>query len=118
MSERNDFGSFIVGFLVGGLTGAAVALLLAPQSGEETRTVIKEKAIELKEKADDVYGEVSTKAGALASDVKIKADDLSKEAAKKAAELKAKGQALIDENKVKLTKLAKGTKDKGTEIPA
>ena len=48
MSERDNFGAFLIGFLVGGITGAVVSLLYAPKSGDETRTVIKEKAIELK----------------------------------------------------------------------
>ena len=50
MSERDNFGAFLIGFLVGGITGAVVSLLYAPKSGDETRTVIKEKAIELKER--------------------------------------------------------------------
>ena len=37
MSDRDEFGAFLVGFIVGGLTGAVVSLLFAPQSGEETR---------------------------------------------------------------------------------
>ena len=45
MSERDEFGAFLVGFIVGGLTGAVVALLFAPHSGEETRAVIKERSI-------------------------------------------------------------------------
>lgn len=53
MSERDNFGTFLVGFLVGGLTGAVVALLYAPQSGEKTRAVIKEKAIELVDTLED-----------------------------------------------------------------
>ena len=33
MSDKNgDFGAFVSGFLIGGLVGAAVALLFAPQS--------------------------------------------------------------------------------------
>ena len=75
MSERNDFGSFMVGFIVGGLTGAVVALLLAPQSGEETRAVIKEKAIELKDKAGETYDEVAAKATAVAADASVKAGE-------------------------------------------
>jgi len=51
MSERNDFGAFLVGFIVGGVSGALTALLLAPQTGEETRTMIKDKAIELRDQA-------------------------------------------------------------------
>ena len=51
MSDRDEFGAFLVGFVVGGLTGAVVALLFAPQSGEETRALIKDKSIELRDKA-------------------------------------------------------------------
>lgn len=39
-NQSNDFGSFLAGFIVGGLVGAAVALVLAPGSGEETRSQI------------------------------------------------------------------------------
>jgi gas vesicle protein len=49
MADRDDFGSFLIGFVVGGLTGAVVSLLFAPQSGEETRAVIKEKSFELRD---------------------------------------------------------------------
>ena len=51
MSDRDDFGAFLIGFVVGGVAGAVAALLLAPQSGEETRALIKEKSIELRDKA-------------------------------------------------------------------
>ncbi len=34
---------FLFGFIVGMLTGAAIGLLMAPESGEETRNLIKEK---------------------------------------------------------------------------
>ena len=36
----------MLGFLIGALVGAAVALLLAPSSGEELRTNIKSRANE------------------------------------------------------------------------
>jgi len=51
MSDHDEIGTFFVGFIVGGLTGAIVTLLFAPQSGEETRTLIKDKSIELLDKA-------------------------------------------------------------------
>ena len=48
MSENNG-GSFFLGFLVGVMAGAAAALLLTPQSGEELRRTLEEKGVELKD---------------------------------------------------------------------
>jgi gas vesicle protein len=53
MSERNDCGSFMGGLLMGGIVGALVALVLAPQSGEETRKLLKDKALELGKEISD-----------------------------------------------------------------
>ncbi len=117
MSDRSDFGSFLVGFVIGGLTGAAVALLLTPQSGEETRTMIREKAIELKDKAVDTYEDVSDKAEAIAADAKVKATDLSREAKAKADELTSKGQVVLEQQKAKVTEIAKKVR-KSTEAEA
>ena len=76
MSERDDFGTFLLGFIIGGLTGAVVALMLAPQSGEETRTVIKEKAIELRDMAEKTADEVSTKASEEAVQLRKQAEEV------------------------------------------
>ena len=46
-------GTVVVAFVLGALTGAAVALLLAPATGEETRRILSEKAKEGREKASD-----------------------------------------------------------------
>ena len=60
-------GSIILAFFLGGLLGAGVALLLAPQPGEETRKKIKELAEEAKEKAagyaEQVKGKVTSTVG-------------------------------------------------------
>jgi gas vesicle protein len=53
MSERNDFGSFMGGLLMGSIVGALAALVLAPQSGEETRKLLKDKAFELGKEISD-----------------------------------------------------------------
>jgi gas vesicle protein len=51
--DDNGAGTIIVAFVLGALTGAAVALLLAPASGEETRRLLSEKAKEGRDKASD-----------------------------------------------------------------
>jgi gas vesicle protein len=48
---KDNSGSLMVAFVVGALTGAAVALLFAPASGEETREFLGQKAREGKAKA-------------------------------------------------------------------
>lgn len=45
-------GTVIVAFVLGAVTGAAVALLMAPASGEETRRLLGEKARESRERAE------------------------------------------------------------------
>lgn len=49
MAQDNS-GSVMVAFVMGALAGAAVALLFAPASGEETREFLGEKAREGKAK--------------------------------------------------------------------
>ncbi|NHZ71607.1 MAG: hypothetical protein GWP17_00770 [Aquificales bacterium] len=64
MNENNsDFGAFLAGFVIGGLVGAATALILAPQSGEQTRGQISSKSNELRETSGQrvqQYRELST----------------------------------------------------------
>jgi gas vesicle protein len=76
MSDRDEFGAFLVGFIVGGLTGAVVALLFAPQSGEETRALIKDKSIELRDKASQTAEDAIARAEAAAQDARARADEL------------------------------------------
>jgi gas vesicle protein len=54
-------GCTILAFFIGGLVGAGVALLLAPQSGKEIRQKIKELADDAKEKATKYAEEVKSK---------------------------------------------------------
>ena len=53
MSRDDGSGTVIVAFVLGAITGAAVALLVAPASGEETRRMLAEKAREGREKAGE-----------------------------------------------------------------
>ncbi len=48
--KRGNVWTLAGAILVGGLVGAGVALLAAPQSGVETRSLLKNKGLELKDK--------------------------------------------------------------------
>lgn len=51
--ESGAAGTTVVAFVLGAMTGAAVALLMAPAPGEETRRVLNEKAREGRERVND-----------------------------------------------------------------
>ncbi|MCE5195442.1 MAG: YtxH domain-containing protein [Nitrospiraceae bacterium] len=55
MKDESGYGagSVFLSFLLGGIVGAGAALLLAPQSGRETRQKIREFADEIKDKVGD-----------------------------------------------------------------
>jgi gas vesicle protein len=121
MTERDsDFGAFLAGFIIGGMAGAAVALLLAPQSGEDTRTIIHDRSIELKDKAAEKAETVRIKAEAAAAEARARADDLAKLTQEKAIEFKKKGQEVYQAQKSKITaavqKKANTASDEASEV--
>lgn len=65
--NRDSSAGFFAGLIIGAVIGASVGLLYAPQSGTETRRIVKEKAVAVKEKAakavervkDEVLGKMA-----------------------------------------------------------
>lgn len=53
MARDDNGGSVVAAFLIGAITGAAVALLLAPASGEEVRRMLGDRAREGRDRAND-----------------------------------------------------------------
>ena len=53
MKESEGGSGFVAGFLLGGVAGAALALLLAPGRGNENREMLRERGIELRVKAEE-----------------------------------------------------------------
>jgi len=80
MSDEGRGAEFLAGLIIGGLVGAAAALLLAPQPGEETRAELREKGIELKDRMIE----------------------LSEEARKRAEELQDEGRAVLETQKTQI----------------
>lgn len=50
----------LAGILIGGLAGAVTMLLLAPQSGRDTRRQIREKSIELRDRTSEMLEDTMT----------------------------------------------------------
>jgi gas vesicle protein len=67
MASNNEGAAFFAGLIIGGLVGAALALLLAPQSGEETRAQIRDRSLEYKDWAEEGYLEARQRAGEIGS---------------------------------------------------
>ena len=78
MNNRTTYSNLTFGFLAGGLVGASVALLLAPQSGKATREAMRSKLREtassarglkdrLVHRAEGVRDETARRVGAAAS---------------------------------------------------
>ena len=122
MSERDEFGAFLVGFIVGGLTGAVAALLFAPQSGEETRAVIKERSIELRDKATEEAEAAWKRAETAALEARDRAEELTRQVIAQSEEITLKarerGKELVETTKETVKKAAKRGKLAEIEAPA
>lgn len=69
MSDDSESGtSAFLSFLLGGLTGAALALLYAPRTGRETREMLNEKVREGAERGREVKEQVRIKGRAVLDD--------------------------------------------------
>ncbi len=71
MSENNnELGSFLAGFVIGGLVGAATALILAPQSGEETRHQMANKSRDLRHTGEERLQQYRERADNIVADTR------------------------------------------------
>lgn len=61
-NNNNSTGTILGSLIVGALAGAVTALLLAPQSGNETREKLKKEAEKLKAELDKYANDFSEKA--------------------------------------------------------
>ena len=88
--HRGNIFSVLLGMLVGGLAGAVTMLLLAPQSGQDTRTQIKDRSIELRDRATAIMEDT-------VAQLRVNRDKITIGGQQKAKELLHKGQELVAE---------------------
>ena len=81
-------GKFFAGCVIGGALGALAGVLLAPQSGEESRELL-----------NDVSKDVVKKTDKTVKDIQDKADDVVSDMQKKGDEIMEKIQSLINKQK-------------------
>ena len=93
----------VLGMLVGGLAGAVTMLLLAPQSGKETRNQIQQKSIELRDRTSKIVEDTM-------SLVRSSVNKISLDGLEKFNELKQQGQELAVEQLEHVTEAAQAGK--------
>ncbi|NSW51193.1 MAG: YtxH domain-containing protein [Anaerolineae bacterium] len=113
MSDKDTFGAFAIGLFTGALLGGIAALLFAPQSGEETRKLIKDKSVEVYEKAGKSLEETYAQAESALADARGKIEELAAQAKAKGAEFQEKGHIMLEQ----ITKKEKPA-DAAPEAPA
>ena len=90
--QNNDFGAFLAGFVIGGLVGAATALILAPQSGDEMRAQLSQKSHDLRDMGTERAHQYQERAHTAVSDVRHRASDAGTQAQDQARLVLDKGK--------------------------
>jgi gas vesicle protein len=62
-NDRNDAAGYLGWFFLGGMIGAAAALLMAPKTGRETRELLTERGNEVAKRAQAMATDAQGRAG-------------------------------------------------------
>jgi gas vesicle protein len=62
-NDQNDAAGYLGWFFLGGVVGAAAALLLAPKAGRETRELLVERGGDVARRAQEFANEAQGRAG-------------------------------------------------------
>jgi gas vesicle protein len=93
--RSGNFGAFLLGTIVGGLIATTTALMFAPQSGEETQKRIKDRAIALRNEAEDKIEQGKRSAEAVVTKARSSVADLLEQSAnvldQRAEDIRAEG---------------------------
>lgn len=106
MEERDkNIAAAALLLVAGGIIGAGVALLFAPQSGERTRKDLVRYAKKAKRRADDAVDDISATVGELVEQFEEKAKDVVKTGLDSGGKTRKDLIQLIEEGASKLERL-------------
>lgn len=97
-------GAFVTGLIVGGLSGAATALLLAPRSGEDSRREIRGRSQAIQNKLSDA-----------GDGLRLRAEETAQSTLERALEIQERSQMLLDEQRLRLEKAIEAGRKAGQE---
>ena len=118
MGDNNsgDTGAFLAGFVIGGLVGAAAALIMAPQTGEETRAQIAERGDYLRRTGEERLKEVRSTAESYAEQAQEQARIVLDEGRDRVTGAVERGQEeaqkIADRSKDKISSTLDGIREK------
>lgn len=98
-NKQMSFGSFIAGAIVGGLIGAGVAILNAPQSGERTRRQLRATAEEYQGKAQEALERAREHGQTAVSKISDHAQNIQEEARQAVDAAVEEGKAAVKETR-------------------
>jgi len=97
MSQDSDTGAFLAGFVIGGLVGAAAALIMAPQSGEATRSQLAARSRELRQAGEEQFGTYQQRVSQVATTARSQVEDTTDE-------IQEQARIVLDEGKTRVEK--------------
>ena len=98
MRERDtQILSVISALVIGGIIGAGITLLVAPQSGEETRDLLRNKSMEIRDKAVETASDTRERASKALNDVAQQTKDRVSFISKRSQDVIEEGKQRIDE---------------------
>lgn len=95
---------FLAGFILGGLAGAGVMLVLAPRSGEETRAELQQAGVRLRDQA----AEGLEAAQGNVTQARHKVDQAAADLRQKAGKFQKQAQEIFDDQRERLAGAIEG----------